>query len=120
MMSECDACLYIDSGYDPPDFYNIKMVKARKPHACCECRRTIAKGEEYERASGRWDRVVSTFHTCTECQDIATSLACDGGRMHGGLWEAMEDMRDAIGFGCLAKLTRASSKETLQQWLNDR
>ena len=119
-MSDCEACIYTGNDYNPPDLYSLKWVKARKEHACCECRRTISKGEEYEHVSGKWDGHMDTFHTCAECADIATSLACDGGRMHGGLWDAMSDIEDAIGFGCLNKLTLASSKEQLRQWINER
>jgi hypothetical protein len=119
IMSDCGACIYVGD-YDPPDVYWLKWVKARKEHACCECKRTIAPGERYEYVSGKWDGRMGAFHTCAECSDIATSLACDGDRMHGGLWEAMDEVGDTIGFGCLQKLTLASSKEQLRQWINER
>jgi hypothetical protein len=119
-MTDCGACIYTGD-FDAPDFYERKNVKARKPHHCKECHREIPVGEVYECVSGKWDGTVSTFCTCAECQDIATALSCDGNRMHGGLWEALEDLGpDVVGPGCLARLSTAAAKQKLRNWWIER
>lgn len=48
--------------------------KARKQHRCCECRKIIAIGEEYEYISGVWDGTPDSFHTCEKCADLRDSM----------------------------------------------
>jgi hypothetical protein len=116
MSTDCGACLYTDDG-DIPDFYDSRDVRARKAHKCTECGCTIAVDERYERTSGKWGGDVRTYVTCAECADIATALSCDGGRLHGGLWEALNDLGpDVVGPGCLAKIATAAAKAKLQEW----
>lgn len=63
-----------------PDFYTEKMVTARKAHTCSECRRTIHRGERYERVAGKWHGLMSSYTTCVHC--IAARdwlhIACGG------------------------------------------
>lgn len=65
--------------------------RARKPHRCSECRRTIAKGETYQETSGLWDGGWETFRWCIHCVEsckiINTSLK-DFCFCYGSLWEA--------------------------------
>ena len=118
-MSDCGVCLTYD--YDAPSLYSMADRKARKPHECCECHRVISPGEVYERVSGKWDGWMGSFATCAECADIATSLSCDGSRMHGGLWDSIDDLGpEVVGAACLLKLTTASAKAKLQAWWIDR
>jgi hypothetical protein len=65
MQAVCDC----DCG-DQPEFFEAKMVKVRKDHKCCECHKTIDKGEECESASGKWDGEVDRFYTCKICSMI--------------------------------------------------
>ena len=117
-MADCGVCLYGCDDGDAPDLYNVYIVRARKRHVCCECRCAIQVGDDHEVARGRWDGQFTAFRTCLDCEDIATALSCDGSRMHGGLWEAMGDIRHEIGFACLSKLTRPSAKAKLQDYVN--
>jgi len=59
-----------------PTFYNATTVKGRKDHRCCECLRTIAKGERHQYVSGLWDGDFSQYRTCQDCLDIIASLDC--------------------------------------------
>lgn len=47
--------------------YHEEIVTARKPHHCCECGMTIAKGEKYETVSGMWDGRCDRIKTCLPC-----------------------------------------------------
>ncbi len=75
-MSNC-ACVYVDVD-DPPDFFLSQQVRARKQHKCAECGRSIGRGEEYERVSGKWDGRMDTFTTCLDCVSIRDQFFCDG------------------------------------------
>lgn len=65
-----DACCCIDVD-EPADVHHTREIKrARKPHRCCECGRTIPVGSPYRYetacSDGRWD----TYKTCTLCASI--------------------------------------------------
>lgn len=49
--------------------------KARKDHACCECRRTIKAGTVYEFVSGIWDGEPSSYKTCARCVVLRAAYA---------------------------------------------
>lgn len=56
--------------------------KAAKEHHCCECGKTIQRGETYQRVEGCWDGEWSTFKTCQPCAEKrqeVISLALDKG-----------------------------------------
>ncbi|MGB3203586.1 MAG: hypothetical protein WBB28_01220 [Crinalium sp.] len=61
-MCACDAT--------PPDLYNSKIVKVRKPHRCCECAVQIEKGQECEKVDGLWEGSFSTLYTCLQCKEL--------------------------------------------------
>ena len=71
----------------PADVYELKPVKARKCHRCCECQRAIAPGEHYWRAKGLWEGEWSAFSTCAGCQNLWNHLEVMGWECpsHGGL-----------------------------------
>jgi hypothetical protein len=85
-MCDCDC-----SG---PDVYDCTAQKARKPHRCSECWRTIAKGESYERHSGLWDGSWETFRWCQHCSaacKVLTEEIEDFCFCFGSLYEAVSD-----------------------------
>jgi hypothetical protein len=47
--------------------------KARKPHTCCECGRTIAVGETYARTESLYEGYWGTFKVCSHCE-VAQAL----------------------------------------------
>lgn len=86
---------------DIPEFCTVADVRARKPHQCCECRDEIAKGEIYERQSGKWSGDLATYKTCLTCRDIRNAIAKiadelwgDACYYFGGLREAVADVCD--------------------------
>jgi hypothetical protein len=119
-MSDCGVCLYGADDCEGADFYVLETRRAGKAHRCDECRKVIYKGERHEVVTGRWDGLFVRTRTCLDCVDIATSLSCNGSRMHGGLWEELESLRYEIGLGCIATLTRPTAKAKLQAWINER
>lgn len=82
-----------NTDYDYPRFYHMTYRKAKKLHSCCECGRTIKKGEKYQYVCGGWDDAkVSTFKTCKYCVVAQNWLHKEcGGFMHGGLQEEIEE-----------------------------
>lgn len=119
-MSDC-ACLWgsADSD-DQPAFYTRKWRTARKFHECCECRRTIVKGTQYEYFSGRWDGDFNVYRTCVACQDIRSSLYCDAW-MFNQLWEDVTEQifrGTGLTIACVDKLATVEGKAYLQQrWM---
>lgn len=57
-----------------PSYYDERWHKARKDHRCCECRRPIHPGEQYQYIIGVWDGEFSTFKTCEQCVGVRESL----------------------------------------------
>lgn len=80
--------------FDPPSFHSRTKPCARKLHHCEECGGKIKPGERYERTSGKWDGILSTFCTCERCYDIrvwlTNNLPCFCWA-HGGMFESAEE-----------------------------
>ena len=55
---------------DMPSVFRRAWRTARTTHVCCECRRQIQPGEEYESSTGCWDGRWSTYKTCDVCMDL--------------------------------------------------
>lgn len=51
-----------------------KLVKSRKTHRCCECRRLLAVGTRYVRANGIWPgsaaNYAASYATCQRCERV--------------------------------------------------
>jgi hypothetical protein len=118
-------------GYDDGnDFYSETMRRARKEHRCCECRRTIRRGEMYEHVAGKtsgYDRPW-TSKTCAECREIRKALVC-GSWMFGALWEHIDpyvyESWDRTGpWDCLAKVESEKARQLLMdgydEWREER
>lgn len=111
---DCGFCIDAGSEYDV-EFYRATTRTARKAYKCYECGAEIARGDQYEYATGKCEGEIWEAHTCLDCADIAKALSCNG-RVHGSLWD---DFKVAIDYGaklttgCLNKLTRASAKANL-------
>jgi hypothetical protein len=72
MAIQC-SCDFDDGSWD---FFDERTVKARKEHVCGECREKIQPGEEYSRATGKFDGVFETSKTCRHCKQIAKNFGC--------------------------------------------
>ena len=54
--------------YEQPIWSSQRILTARKPHRCEECRRAIQPGERYEYCAGMWQRgTVERFKVCSRC-----------------------------------------------------
>lgn len=88
-------------GCDPWNFFHDEIRKAAKPHRCCECGRTIAKGEQYTHSVGKMDDRMSTYRQCQHCVVAAhwLQVTCSGWLFEGILeelvehWEEEPDLR---------------------------
>ena len=82
------------TGYDYPDVYVPRIIKARKEHTCDECGEAIRPGTLYEHVRGLWDGVWSTHRTCHPCVLIRRDFfSC--GFIHG---EMREHFSECNGF----------------------
>jgi hypothetical protein len=87
MSCVCDA--------DPIELSDAKMVRARKPHRCCECHEIIQPGEVYERHDFKFEGEFCTTATCECCVEDWKRLVDLG---HCRLSETLEEtMREAYG-----------------------
>ncbi len=82
----------IDDADGSPAFSREQRRKARKPHRCGECFRTIAPGEPYIYVSGLMDGDFVVARQCEHCAAAATLLEnhCRG-FVYGGVAEDLED-----------------------------
>lgn len=86
---------YCDYDYSP-SMYSETWHKARKEHKCCECKRTIHPGEDYQRVSGVWDGEFSTYKTCERCADLREALAAVSCPTFRGLQEEYWNYLDGL------------------------
>ena len=52
---------------DYPEAFKTKTRKARKAHKCCECHKSIKRGEFYQYSSGIWDSEPDAYKQCLTC-----------------------------------------------------
>ena len=91
---ECGCSIDIDCDGGGPECGTIKDRKARKEHKCCECNRTILKGEVYRDESGIWEGKPDCFKTCKDCLSVRDVYFC--GFEYGRLWECLtEEIRES-------------------------
>lgn len=77
---------------EPWTFVEWTKPVARIDHRCCECGRTIRKGEVYHRAQGLCDGHFSTYKTCQHCKATAPFMtAMCGGYPMTQLLEELEE-----------------------------
>lgn len=59
---------------ESPECFTQIIRKARKEHKCYECRRLIAKGEQYEYSSGIWAGEAQSFKLCLDCVNLKSKI----------------------------------------------
>jgi hypothetical protein len=107
------------TGFDDivTEFFTSKDVRARKPHKCYECDRTIEVGETYQRCSMKCDGELGSYCTCLTCAEIRHAFYCEYETI-GDFWSQMRDyVFPEMTTGCLDKLkTPEAKKELLRRW----
>ena len=83
-----------------PSVYSDQMVKAAKPHRCCECNRTITPGEMYQRYKGCWDGKWAMYKTCVDCLDLRFEM-----------FALYQQYEEGIEFGNLQEYVREAGLE---------
>lgn len=109
-MSCQDVCISVDVD-EMAEFYRESTRRAAKQYRCCECRAVIAKGEQHEYVSGKWDGAIMDFRTCLPCAEIRKVFCCRNWVLET-LWEDMQEQifpdwerNDLMIVDCLARLT---------------
>jgi len=100
------------------EFYDEKVVTARKTHTCTECGGEIAPGERYTRKTYRFEGKFHTDRVCTPCHEAAAEF--EFGIVGGMLWEYFSNEWDngANIQGCINRLTTARAKTLMhRQWM---
>lgn len=125
-MNESCVCVYDSADGDSPTFFHDGVRRARKAYTCIECRDTIAIGERYHYACGKWADGVRTYHTCLPCDDIRRNFFCEGWT-YGSMWEDIEEQvfnEQTLTGACLEQLGTVDAKQQLAKrwwaWVNDR
>lgn len=115
---DCNVCAIEDEGYcDSPEFCHEKIVKARKPHKCCECHDEIPAGAKYESCTGKWDGDLQTYKTCMLCVEIRNKFSCHGSWTFTTAWEQLRDnLFERMTTGCLKGLSAAAKQKVVDAW----
>jgi hypothetical protein len=114
----CDVCIGT-SDYDPADVYSVSVVKARKPHRCCECRQVIQPGIQYERVSMLYDGEWQRYDTCESCMEIRNVFACGEGWLFTTVWD---DIREYVfpelttASECFRELSAVGKQRVMDEW----
>ena len=105
-MSSC-ACIYVED-FDPAEFYNSRIVTAKKKHICGECGKDILPGSKYEYAVGSWEGDFTVYKTCGVCLELRNEFFCNGWffeQVREYLWNHIQDMGGDLEEGCLCGLS---------------
>jgi hypothetical protein len=92
MTISCDCS--IDYDYEPAKIYREEYPKAKKEYKCCECGENIKPGQKYQKVTGLWDDIWSTYKTCMPCVNIRDRY-CPHGFYFGFL---REQISECLGF----------------------
>jgi hypothetical protein len=119
-MSDCGVCINTGDYFDgPAEVWDRREVKARKPHTCCECAKTISPGQVYERYSVLFEGLWRHHNTCLVCAEIGEAFCCDG-RLFGQLWNGFNDadIWRHLNTSCFDKLQSVEAKTELRRrWM---
>jgi len=74
--------------------FSDRVVTARKPHECSECRDSILVGRLYSRETGKLDGAFCTFRLCARCRNTRDEYFLNGW-IYG---ELRESFRECFGF----------------------
>jgi len=83
-----------------PTAFSTTTRKAIKRHKCCECKKLIEIGEQYQYSSGIWDSQPDSYKQCLNCYEIMVAAAhvadySDEGPSFTGLRDWLTEFRYA-------------------------
>ncbi len=86
---------------DLPEFYQAKIIHARKEHTCIECDHIILPGEEYQRVFMLFESEALTYKTCERCSDLIKAFKDIGychcfGEFFSGYGDWLEEERSGF------------------------
>ena len=81
------SCSYDD--YESPEFFSLRMVKARKQHQCCECGEPTQPGDTYEHITGKWCGEIGRYRTCLTCSRIRSDYCAGLTKLRETIWEGL-------------------------------
>ncbi len=89
MVDDCERIQVLSTG----------CPRARKPHKCGECQRTIQPGETYEKTVGVFKGSFDTYVTCEQCCSVRNWLSkvCSGWIYSQVEEEISEHFREGYG-----------------------
>jgi predicted nucleic acid-binding Zn-ribbon protein len=74
-----------------PTVYSCELRTAKKPHQCCECRKAISPGDQYQFFKGCYDGKWAKYKTCKPCADLRDEMASQDGEA-----PPFEELHEAI------------------------
>ncbi len=119
-MRDCEVCIGGNRGFDIGD-YEQSVERSKCDFECSECERPFQFGTVHELTTGYNDDDGEPvrYTACMDCRHIALGLSCNGDRVHGTLWEDLEEDAGFEGFSeaCVAKVQTVSAKRYLvERW----
>jgi hypothetical protein len=117
-MADCGVCIG-GADFDQADWENVKTLRARKSHRCCECQGEIAPGQTYENYVLALDGTISRYKTCVMCVEIRNAFCCGGSWMFTTIWDEMTEYvfpELTTANKCFAKLSAAAKASLLERW----
>lgn len=116
-MPDCELEIGCSDAESIQDYEQATVVNEDPALKCYECGRPIPVGTEVECVTGTCEGEEIDWRTCMDCAAIAEAFS-EEGRMHGGLWDSMQDYGfENFTTGCLTRMQRASAKAYLvERW----
>lgn len=109
-----------DDWYYGGGFYSERTVRARKPHRCKECGRTIKVGASYVRVAGKHDGSVWSEAICAPCMSLLKSFSEDGSWCFGEMWGEFRSAWNSGASlqGCMNRVSTVAEKVKLRdEWI---
>ena len=97
------------------EFYNEKIITARKSHKCSECGAEIKPGYKYEYVFGIWEGDKFTVKTCADCLSLRNAFFCSG-YYHENIREEIQSFINDCGGDISEKLISNLTKKA-REWV---
>jgi hypothetical protein len=115
-MSDCRCSIGSEGDGEYPEFSDVRHVKARKTHQCCECGKDIQRGETYQYWVGKFDGEMGYEKTCLICAEIRSSFSCEAWPLFGYMWAEIKDhMFPELTTACYDRLSTPEARSIVQR-----